>query len=327
MDGALLNPVLRVFEQCQADAIRSQAICYICENFDQYDGMQGDMVNADMSKEILYTSLLERITELSKATVMPGEFEIIATSKSIQRAIHIMNNNQEHINKYGSKEFNSKSPLTIQHTSLREDVGHYDYIAIQAEGPTASALTPQVDPICTTSPNLVSIPCEESELTPTPPTKALPCPPADPIPVQDSTTPTRKTNGQRRPISVIDISPIPVKVAKVAKRYARASKPEVLTSSPYKDALSAAKDKMKKIKPRDARNTSKRTKGKKNQKKKPKAKAQKETSDGSPANWYCFLCDESNEEDMILCYSCKGWVHTACADLEVGSQYECDMCS
>ena len=52
-------------------------------------------------------------------------------------------------------------------------------------------------------------------------------------------------------------------------------------------------------------------------------KAQKTTTDGS---WFCFLCGEDRQEDMIRCCECNRWVHTDCGKDTSGSHYVCDAC-
>jgi hypothetical protein len=45
--------------------------------------------------------------------------------------------------------------------------------------------------------------------------------------------------------------------------------------------------------------------------------------------WYCFICMECTQIDMIQCEKCKKWVHEQCADLEtsiIENNYYCDVC-
>lgn len=45
--------------------------------------------------------------------------------------------------------------------------------------------------------------------------------------------------------------------------------------------------------------------------------------------WWCCLCSENIEEDMIQCSACHTWVHTKCAgtDSAFTVDYKCDFCT
>ena len=139
---------------------------------------------------------------------------------------------------------------------------------------------------------------------------------------QPSSTPER--------VRVTAISPIPVKQPKIMRRQSRATTAEILTSSPYKTALSKAKarnarsgsqgkKRLPKPKPsstKQAHSTTKQASSKHNQ-----TGTKKGESD-----WYCFICTESVMDDMIQCQVCNAWVHSACADVSNTGQFVCEPC-
>ena len=141
---------------------------------------------------------------------------------------------------------------------------------------------------------------------------------------QPSSTPER--------VRVTAISPIPVKQPKIMRRQSRATTAEILTSSPYKTALSIAK----------ARNARSGSQGKKRlPKPKPKPSSAKQTHSTTKqarskhnqtgtkkgeSDWYCFICTESVMDDMIQCQVCNAWVHSACADVTNTGQFVCEPC-
>ena len=42
-------------------------------------------------------------------------------------------------------------------------------------------------------------------------------------------------------------------------------------------------------------------------------------------SWFCFMCGETRQENMVRCCGCKQWVHVACAG-DPHSQFRCDDC-
>ena len=84
-----------------------------------------------------------------------------------------------------------------------------------------------------------------------------------------------------------------------------AQKAVEITSSPYKSQL---KQKFKKI---SSPNFNKMQKNK------------KETGD----SWFCRLCEETKEEEMIQCMKCHTWIHTRCAGVSARiKRFFCSNC-
>ena len=105
------------------------------------------------------------------------------------------------------------------------------------------------------------------------------------------------------------ISPLPKMVRKA--KTTRSATSEVITSSPYKRKLLMGRAK----------------KVKTNAKVTPKAsKRAKRAAQPTEASWYCFLCGEDREENMVGCCSCERRVHVECAS-NVNEEYQCDECS
>jgi len=45
-------------------------------------------------------------------------------------------------------------------------------------------------------------------------------------------------------------------------------------------------------------------------------------------SYYCVICSDDAEEDMIRCLQCKKWIHTACAGVKKTDRfYICDFCT
>ena len=67
------------------------------------------------------------------ATIMPGELELIATSKLIQRPIIVYNSKRCAVLKYGMGEFSSSPPVILMVSRVGEDVGHYDCLLLRQQ--------------------------------------------------------------------------------------------------------------------------------------------------------------------------------------------------
>ena len=102
-------------------------------------------------------------------------------------------------------------------------------------------------------------------------------------------------------VSVALISPAcNVAPKKLAKRKARKTEAEIVTSSPYKRKLelSQAKGKQTKKKNKARPNTDKKDKDS------TKTKRVRNVNHQDKADWFCFLCQECTREDMIQCLMC-----------------------
>lgn len=138
--------------------------------------------------------------------------------------------------------------------------------------------------------------------------------------------------------AIYQLSPVPNAAAKRAiSRRRKAEKSEILTSSPYKNALienkaAKAKPPVVKMQQLKSKKTNDPTKIKRTKKSTatPKrtmsqtSKALKLVTENATT---CLICQEDNDEDWICCQACNQWVHEACAHVEKGSvNYICDFC-
>lgn len=138
--------------------------------------------------------------------------------------------------------------------------------------------------------------------------------------------------------AIYQLSPVPNAAAKRAiSRRRKAEKSEILTSSPYKNALienkaAKAKTPVVKMQQLKSKKTNDPTKIKRTKKSTatPKrtmsqtSKALKPVTENATT---CLICQEDNDEDWICCQACNQWVHEACAHVEKGSvNYICDFC-
>ena len=90
-----------------------------------------------------------------------------------------------------------------------------------------------------------------------------------------------------------------------------AQKAILITSSPYKSELEQTeKKKLKKVKPINFEISKKVLKNK-----------------DEDFTWFCILCEENTEENMIQCMKCHSWVHTLCAGVNRNKKkYYCTNC-
>lgn len=127
---------------------------------------------------------------------------------------------------------------------------------------------------------------------------------------------------------IMEISPIP-DVTKSLKRNRKVGPVvEILTSTPYKDALETKKVKKEESEQRKQNkiNASKKLDFLTNEKNCPKMKKNiKKTK--SNDQWYCKICEEVKEEGMIQCLKCHEWCHEICAGVKpTQKQYLCPSC-
>lgn len=106
-----------------------------------------------------------------------------------------------------------------------------------------------------------------------------------------------------------------------------ATKAVVLTDSPYKKALIAAKEKKKIKEEKSAYNKAKRTLQPQNeetmsvdQPEKKKRKIMPIRPKEAIEDWYCKICEQKSIEDMIRCLRCNQWVHEMCAGVKPGKK-------
>lgn len=118
-----MNRRLKANETQLADEVRAKTINYMCTNYSEFSFMD-EFVNADMPAYILYASLQDRIYRMSVESSMPGEAEIIATSKSLETTINIFNEQGRLLRSYG--RYSNSAPINLRFYPLGEDVGHYE---------------------------------------------------------------------------------------------------------------------------------------------------------------------------------------------------------
>ena len=138
------------------------------------------------------------------------------------------------------------------------------------------------------------------------------CTITSPTSVNDSSASSSLSQNSTRPVHVADISPFPCLQTQPQNRKRKTTEAEVITSSPYKRKLSAGK---------------KRSPYSRKEKKNVGKKKTLCKSIDSSHSWFCFMCRDTFEEDMIQCQQCLQWVHENCAG--AGSHdrhYTCEMC-
>ena len=69
---------------------------------------------------------------ISHPIAMEGEVEITATSKVLKRSINVSNTHHDTVFVYWEDVFPNKTPILVQYTPIREDVGHYEFIVAKS---------------------------------------------------------------------------------------------------------------------------------------------------------------------------------------------------
>ena len=106
---------------------------------------------------------------------------------------------------------------------------------------------------------------------------------------------------------------LPIRTSLLKQKKKNSSSTLVLTSSPYKDTLSSSVLPISTKKIEQGRNGVKRFKH-----------ANTSLHSGS---WFCYLCEENIEKNMIKCIACQGWCHVDCAGVnQKQKQYICNFC-
>jgi hypothetical protein len=119
-------------------------------------------------------------------------------------------------------------------------------------------------------------------------------------------------------VHVIDISPLPRFQQSRQSRKTNRKEAEVITSSPYKKKLSSGSN---------AGNSESQVKKRKADKRQRTSRKTSKKPSQTNQSWFCFMCSETIEEDMIQCQVCFTWVHEECAGT-IGrrQKYTCEMC-
>jgi len=85
-----------------------------------------------------------------------------------------------------------------------------------------------------------------------------------------------------------------------------------ITSTPYKEEIE---------------NTVNKSKGEVKRKMQT-MEVEKKKAKKSKSDWFCNLCAEDREENMIQCLKCKTWVPDLCAGVDKNTKkYVCDVCN
>ena len=287
-DGVPLDKKCQAKEQLQADLLRSSVVSYMNEHIDDYKDISDEsgLLNADMPPTVKFSSITERMASMTNPKTMPGELEIVALQKVLERKITVVDEDGKEIIHYGENSPRNKSPLLLRFQKLSEDVGHYD-CAIK------SCCTPALE------------------------NKAR---------IDEKETRNEKSLAVLSPTEIRDmiynISPIP-KAKEKRKRTRKQESAAIVTSSPYKRMLTekastSDSSKLKrKVPPTEPKKQTKKTVSKRKGRRSRK-KAKKE-SESSEEEWPCIYCCEpyANSrpgETWIECQQCKRWAHSACTD-------------
>lgn len=141
-------------------------------------------------------------------------------------------------------------------------------------------------------------------------------------------------------VSVQEILPLPELRAEAKKR--KLSQPAVvLSSTPYKDELEAQQERRQQRAVKVKRNLGKPENSVapiRMQKKFPRATTSKTPLEDitlvenvdiviNPDEWFCFICEGKEVEDMVKCIKCGRWAHEVCSGVRKGAKkYICVYC-
>lgn len=278
--GKLTSVVMKVNEKSQADGLRARAISYMCSHFSDYADLDEHTLNADLPPWIHFSTVEERIAAMAEPQSLPGELEICATSKVINKQIIVINSNNVVIQRYGQGD---NSPLIVQFTSIGEDVGHFDCV-IKNTAPTETSST-------TSNPN-DSIMDIINSLSPIP-----------------NMHPKRKSGGRKREVAEV-LTSSPYK-AKLMERQAKKKATE---------EKKKATEEKKKVAETNKKEAESRKKPKAGNSKTRKGKRRRQESDESSdenEEWPCLVCGElfcnsRSRETWIQCQMCLLWAHEQC---------------
>ena len=85
--------------------------------------MDVETINADLPTWLHYSSMDDRIATMADPLSLPGELEITATSKVLDKVIPILTRDDVVVQRYG--EGTPTDALIVQFTSVGQDFGHY----------------------------------------------------------------------------------------------------------------------------------------------------------------------------------------------------------
>lgn len=117
-------------------------------------------------------------------------------------------------------------------------------------------------------------------------------------------------------VSVAEISPVSLLKARKRKLIRKPASSLEITSSPYKNDLETKKPQKKDGKVTSAESS-----------KKQKRRIFDKPDERVKENWFCRLCAEERQEDMIQCLQCKDWLHTKCVGVSSRKKtFYCEEC-
>lgn len=147
-------------------------------------------------------------------------------------------------------------------------------------------------------------------------------------PEEINTTLSRSNNSSR--ISVAEISPVPAPTTKSRKRRRVAQQACELTSSPYKNELAERKARTTKPNAIFGKNEQKSCNTQSSAKTADPCCSRVSSSKSKPSrneSWFCILCKDDMQLDMIQCQECNKWVHAICANVSpLRKFYFCPHC-
>ena len=113
-----------------ADALRSNMIGHMLDNFGLDENIDERKVNAYLPQRRCYASVVDRITSMATPSEMFGEIEIAATARCLRRPVHVCVGESKL--EYGT-EFQESDAITVKYLNLGEDVGHYEALVPSTE--------------------------------------------------------------------------------------------------------------------------------------------------------------------------------------------------
>ena len=279
----------------------------MCEHYDKYKDLDTGTVNADLPSWMTYSSMQDHIASMADVSSMPGELEIAATSKVLERSIVAINTEYVIIQRYGETDFGNTQPLFILFRSVGEDVGHFDCVLHRLQLQREAG--PSTENAMTSSPADDNAPHRVENLIQTPSTSC--------------------SDQQTRNL-IRNLSPLP-KLSSKRPRTRKAEEAAILTSSPYKSRLLIKQRSKATMKKKVWENQNKPTNKKRRKVGKSNKSRQQDMSDDEDEDWPCLICCEPYSSTRpgdvglwVQCQLCLHWAHEECTPGQ--PQFVCPNC-
>ena len=103
------------------------------DNYSDYKDLDLAVINSNMP--VHFASVDERIIAMTDPKCLPGELEIVATSRAIKKKICVLGEHNKEITSYGDDRL---PKLFVRFHNIGQDVGHYDCVVMETTAEASS---------------------------------------------------------------------------------------------------------------------------------------------------------------------------------------------